>query len=177
MEGDTQRQLQGCVPEGAVIREVRGVVGVTVVRDGLKVGATGNFLLVQDPATSAPVAPYPLAPQGGPPPLGGGNPIVEPAPLGVPGQFSPEMGAPNCRRTPGRPTLLTTTSAASATRPRTRTTPSRSSARSTRSRRFRSAGGKSPSNGKTATGTWAVTPPRRRTTGRAILVIGNNFGR
>ncbi len=75
-----------------IIREVRGVTGVIVIRDGLKAAANG-LVQVQDTGY-APVAPYPLAPQGGPP-MGGAGPIVEPAPLGVPGQFSPEMGAPN----------------------------------------------------------------------------------
>jgi hypothetical protein len=73
-----------------IIREVRGIQGVIVVRDGIR--AAG---LVQAQggggAIPAPLAPMPLAPQGGPP----GNPIVEPAPLGVPGQFSPDMAAPN----------------------------------------------------------------------------------
>jgi hypothetical protein len=78
-----------------VIREVRGVTGVFVVRDGLKVIANGNLVQVQDSGiATAPVAPLPLAPQGAPAYTGPG-PIVEPAPLGVPGQFSPEMGAPN----------------------------------------------------------------------------------
>jgi hypothetical protein len=78
-----------------VIREVRGVTGVFVVRDGLKVIANGNLVQVQDSGIgTAPVAPLPLAPQGAPAYTGPG-PIVEPAPLGVPGQFSPEMGAPN----------------------------------------------------------------------------------
>lgn len=78
-----------------VIREVRGVTGVFVVRDGLKVVGNGNLVQIQDSGIGiAPVAPLPLAPQGAPPYTGPG-PIVEPAPLGVPGQFSPEMGAPN----------------------------------------------------------------------------------
>lgn len=77
-----------------IIREVRGITGVVVIRDGMRIGTPGNLMLVQDPGiATAPVAPFPVAPQGGPPATG--NPIVEPAPLGVPGQFSPEMGAPN----------------------------------------------------------------------------------
>jgi hypothetical protein len=76
-----------------IVREVRGVTGVFVVRDGLKVVSTGNVLQVQDIATT-PVAPLPLAPQGAPAYAGPG-PIVEPAPLGVPGQMTPDLGAPN----------------------------------------------------------------------------------
>jgi BON domain len=73
-----------------IIRDVRGVNGVIVVRDGLRGGS--GLIQVQDAgAIAAPVAPLPLAPLGGPPI----NPIVEPAPLGVPGQFSPDMQAPN----------------------------------------------------------------------------------
>jgi hypothetical protein len=73
-----------------IIREVRSVKGVIVVRDGLR--AAGGLVQAQGGAAiPAPVAPLPLGP-GGPP---HGNPIVEPAPLGVPGQFSPDMAAPN----------------------------------------------------------------------------------
>jgi hypothetical protein len=74
-----------------IVREVRGVRGVIVVRDGLR--TTGGLIQTQgDGGIPAPVAPLPLAPGGAPP---AGNPIVEPAPLGVPGQFSPDMAAPN----------------------------------------------------------------------------------
>jgi hypothetical protein len=63
---------------------------VIVVRDGLR--TIGGLIQTQgDSAIPAPVAPLPLAPGGAPP---AGNPIVEPAPLGVPGQFSPDMAAP-----------------------------------------------------------------------------------
>jgi hypothetical protein len=78
-----------------IVREVRGVSGVFVVRDGLKVIGTGNVIQAQDPGiATAPVAPLPLAPQGAPVYAGPG-PIVEPAPLGAPGHMSPDMGAPN----------------------------------------------------------------------------------
>jgi hypothetical protein len=78
-----------------VVREARAVPGVFVVRDGLKVTGNGNVLQVQDPGiATAPVAPLPLAPQGAPAYAGPG-PIVEPAPLGHPGQMSPDQGAPN----------------------------------------------------------------------------------
>jgi hypothetical protein len=73
-----------------IVREVQGVKGVVLIRTGLRVGSA--IVQVQDPGTQpVPVPPMPLAPQGGPP----YNPIVEPAPLGVPGQFSPDMQAPN----------------------------------------------------------------------------------
>ena len=71
-----------------IIREVRSIRGVIVVRDGLR---ASGLVQVQGGAIPAPVAPMPLAPGGGP----NGNPIVEPAPLGIPGQFSPDMAAPN----------------------------------------------------------------------------------
>ena len=72
-----------------VVREVRSVKGVIVVRDGLR--AAGLVQAQAGGPIAAPIAPMPLAPQGGAP----GNPIVEPAPLGMPGQFSPDMAAPN----------------------------------------------------------------------------------
>jgi hypothetical protein len=78
-----------------IIREVRNITGVFVVRDGLKVLGAGNLVQVQDPGiATAPVAPLPLAPQGAPA-YSGPGPIVEPAPLGVPGHMTPDMGAPN----------------------------------------------------------------------------------
>ena len=78
-----------------IVREVRGVTGVFVVRDGLKVVSNGNLVQVQDPGiAAAPVAPLPLAPQG-PAPYTGAGPIVEPVPLGPPGQMTPDMAAPN----------------------------------------------------------------------------------
>lgn len=73
-----------------IIREVRSVTGVVIVRDGIRTGS--GLVQVQDSGlTAAPVAPLPLAPQGGPPI----NPIVEPAPLGFAGQAAPDMAAPN----------------------------------------------------------------------------------
>ncbi len=72
----------------SIIRQVQGVGGVVLVRDGIR---TGPIVQVQD-ANPAPVAPMPLSPLGPPPGIG---PLVEPAPLGVPGQFSPDMMAPN----------------------------------------------------------------------------------
>jgi hypothetical protein len=74
-----------------IIREVRGVRGVIVVRDGIRASGAGLIQIQDSTAIPAPIAPMPLAPGGAAP----GNPIVEPAPLGVPGQFSPDMAAPN----------------------------------------------------------------------------------
>lgn len=73
-----------------ILNAVRNVKGVVLVRNGIRVA--GEIVQVQDAAIAAPVAPLPLAPQGGPP---GAGPIVEPVPLGIPGQFSPDMQAPN----------------------------------------------------------------------------------
>ena len=44
---------------------------------------------------SAPTASKRSWQKSGPPPGAPGGPIVEPAPLGIPGQFSPDMQAPN----------------------------------------------------------------------------------
>ena len=76
-----------------IIREVREITGVVLVRDGLKIGS-----VVQVNAADNEQVPLPLPPGGPPiPPVGAipGGPIVEPTPLGVPGQFSPDMQAPN----------------------------------------------------------------------------------
>jgi hypothetical protein len=82
--------LTGSVKDAAqkerIIREVREMTGVLVVRDGLK---TGSIIQAQGPDINQ--NPLPIPPSGPPP----GAPIVEPAPLGVPGQFSPDMQAPN----------------------------------------------------------------------------------
>lgn len=84
--GTTQNSAQ----KARILHEVRGVKGVILVRDGLLDGSA--IVQVQDQGPiPAPVPPMPLAPLGPPP----ANPIVEPVPLGVPGQYSPEMTAPN----------------------------------------------------------------------------------
>ena len=121
-----------------IIREVRGVTGVIVIRDGLKVAGNG-LVQVHDPGF-APVAPYPLAPQGGQPPMGGAGPTVEPARSASPAVLGD--GAPNLPLHAWPTTPRTTTSAVWHTRPLTLTTRSRSSGRTTRSRKFPSAGGK-----------------------------------
>ncbi len=74
-----------------ILKAVQGVDGVVLIRNGIRVA--GEVVQVQDTGVlTAPVAPQPLVPQGGPP---GSGPIVEPVPLGTPGQFSPDMQAPN----------------------------------------------------------------------------------
>jgi hypothetical protein len=69
-----------------IILSVRETTGVFLVRDGLKVG---GIIQAQGPELAQ--APLPIPPMGPPP----GAVIVEPAPLGIPGQFSPDMQAPN----------------------------------------------------------------------------------
>jgi hypothetical protein len=82
--------LIGTTKDASQKERIISISGVIVVRDGLR--AAGLVQTQGTGAIPAPLAPMPLAPpQGG----GPGNPIVEPAPLGVPGQFSPDMAAPN----------------------------------------------------------------------------------
>lgn len=85
--------LSGMVRDSAqkdrIVAQVRGVTGVVKVRELLVVVAPG-IVQVQNPQP-APVPPMPIAPQGGPLAM---NPVVEPAPLGVPGQITPDMQAP-----------------------------------------------------------------------------------
>lgn len=68
-----------------LVAEVKAVAGVVIVRDSLSTIA-GGVVRVQDPPLAAPVPPTPLAPIMGP--------VVEPAPVGLPGQISPDMQAP-----------------------------------------------------------------------------------
>lgn len=85
-----------------ILADAKSVEGVVVVRDNIRTLSAG-IVQVQDPPVSLPpISPGPLAPIGpgigfAPPPMpmGGGNPIVEPAPLGVPGQAAPDLQAPN----------------------------------------------------------------------------------
>lgn len=85
-----------------LVREARTVAGVVAVRDDMLVPSTG-VVQVQEP-TTIPIAPTPLgqsipAPYQGPiaypvPVANGNGPIVEPVPLGVPGQITPDLQAP-----------------------------------------------------------------------------------
>lgn len=72
-----------------LVSEVRAVTGVIAVRDDLTAAAAG-VVRVQNPPVAAPAPPVPL----GPIPPAPGNPVVEPAPVGVPGQITPDMQAP-----------------------------------------------------------------------------------
>jgi hypothetical protein len=66
-----------------IVAEARGVNGVAIIRDSLAPVSTGVVQIGQPPA---PVPPTPLPPQAGP--------VVEPAPLGVPGAITPDLQAP-----------------------------------------------------------------------------------
>lgn len=79
-----------------IVADTKAVTGVVVVRDEMRPLAAG-VVQAQGPGL-APLAP--LGPTGTPfaaaphaPPAG--NPIVEPMPLGIPGQAAPDMQAPN----------------------------------------------------------------------------------
>lgn len=97
------------VQKSKILADANTVKGVIVIRDNIRVINAGVVQVQDPPVGLAPVAPLPLEPIGpgvgaplaqpiappGAPPGGGFNPIVEPAPLGVPGQISPDMQAPN----------------------------------------------------------------------------------
>ncbi len=76
--------------KAAILKNVQTVSGVVLVRDGLR---AGSVVQVQD-TKPVPMPPMPLPPVGGPP-INVDGPIVEPAPLGIPGQLAPDMMAPN----------------------------------------------------------------------------------
>lgn len=82
--------LSGTVRDGSqkdrLIAEVKGVTGVVIVRDSIRTSTSG-VVQVQNPPITAPVAPTPIGPVGD-------NPIVEPAPVGAPGQITPDLQAP-----------------------------------------------------------------------------------
>jgi hypothetical protein len=104
-QGGTVRVLGtavSAVQKDRVLAAVRATTGVTLVEDGIVVRSTG-VVPAQFPAQTPPpaLAPAPPAPMGAPlappvPPahLGGGNPVVEPVPLGVPGAITPDLQAP-----------------------------------------------------------------------------------
>ncbi len=68
-----------------LVAEVKGIAGVVMVRESLSPIAAGVVQIGQPPL-AAPVAPTLLPPNAGP--------IVEPGPVGLPGQISPDMQAP-----------------------------------------------------------------------------------
>ena len=88
-----------------IVADVKGVTGVIVVRDNIRATAAGVVQVQDPPIGLAPIAPTPLGPTGiplgapvepfAPPAPALGNPIIEPAPLGVAGQPAPDLQAPN----------------------------------------------------------------------------------
>lgn len=85
-----------------ILADAKSVSGVIVVRDTIRAGTAGVVQVQDPPVGLAPIAPTPLGPSGlplaaGNPPHGHGsfNPIVEPAPLGHPGQAAPDLQAPH----------------------------------------------------------------------------------
>lgn len=97
--------LRGTAKDAAqkarIIADAKGVTGVIVVRDNVRTVNAGVVQVQDPPVGLAPVAPTPLGPSGlplaapGNPPVVPINPIVEPAPLGFPGQAAPDLQAPN----------------------------------------------------------------------------------
>lgn len=81
LSGSTRDEAQ----KSAIIAAVRIAPGVALVRDSLEASAS-DIIQIGQPAIPAPVAPTPLAPNMGP--------VVEPAPLGVPGAITPDLQAP-----------------------------------------------------------------------------------
>lgn len=83
---DGKVRVTGSVANAAqkdrLIGDVRTVTGVVLVEDGVTVRTPG-VIPVQFPVP-------PTAPAH----VGGGNPIVEPVPLGVPGAITPDLQAP-----------------------------------------------------------------------------------
>ncbi|MFO0804887.1 MAG: BON domain-containing protein [Gemmataceae bacterium] len=75
--------VRSAAQKDAIIAAARVAPGVGLVRDSLEAPAS-DVIQIGQPA--APVAPTPLPPSQGP--------VVEPAPLGVPGAITPDMQAP-----------------------------------------------------------------------------------
>jgi hypothetical protein len=85
-----------------IVADAKGVTGVVLVRENIRTTSAGVVQVQEPPIGFAPVAPTPLGPSGLPlaaplAPSGAApfNPIVEPAPLGIPGQAAPDLQAPN----------------------------------------------------------------------------------
>ncbi len=83
-----------------IVADARGVKGVVIVRDSIRIQTTGVVQVQDPPVGLGQLSPAPLAPIGPglalpQAPAAVGTPIVEPAPLGVPGQAAPDMQAPN----------------------------------------------------------------------------------
>ena len=75
----------------AIIDEVRVVAGVKMVRDGMTVG--GGVMQAQGVGPMAAQPQY-AVPPGGPGMMAMGGPLVEPAPVGMPGAGMGDGGAP-----------------------------------------------------------------------------------
>jgi hypothetical protein len=86
-------RLTGTVRDAAqkdqLVATVKAVGGVVTVRDSLGTVSAG-VVRVQNPPLPAPIAPTPI----GPIPPAPGGPVVEPAPVGIPGQVNPGLQAP-----------------------------------------------------------------------------------
>lgn len=78
--------VRDAAQKGRLIAAVQGVTGVVLIKDQIGTAA-GGVVQVQNAPIPAPVPPT-LMP---PPP---GAPVVEPAPVGVPGQITPDLQAP-----------------------------------------------------------------------------------
>lgn len=76
--------------KSVILKNVQLVTGVIVVRDLIRVGPV---LPAQESGVTP--MPGPLAPFGPPPSPPANGPVVEPVPLGVPGQLTPDLVAPN----------------------------------------------------------------------------------
>jgi hypothetical protein len=91
--------------KAGIVADAKGVVGVFIVRDNLRVLSAGVVQVQDPPIGLPPISAAPLAPIGPgfadqmplAPPLaaGPGNPLVEPTPLGAVGQAAPDLQAPN----------------------------------------------------------------------------------
>lgn len=79
-----------------LVADAKSVTGVVVVRDEIR-ALTPGVVQVQGPglAQLAPLGPTGAPFAAAPNPPAGFNPIVEPAPLGIPGQAAPDLQAPN----------------------------------------------------------------------------------
>ncbi|MCI0705587.1 MAG: BON domain-containing protein [Planctomycetia bacterium] len=86
---------QDATQKTKIVADVKAITGVIIVRDNLR-AITPGVIQVQEPPL-APISPTPLGPITPLPPGGtvAFNPIVEPAPLGIPGHITPDLQAPN----------------------------------------------------------------------------------
>jgi hypothetical protein len=80
-----------------LVAEVKAVTGVIIVCDSLETKPNG-IVRIQDAPIAGPIAPSPFSPiaipNGDAGVNPGANPVVEPAPVGLPGQVATDMQAP-----------------------------------------------------------------------------------